>query len=97
MQEVYRGPLLGSAPGEVRRSSGNGWREKLGPELGSAEAPGSSHHPRGELGVPRDLSRVRARMLDLHSHIIPCMAPHPRPREGARLWRGICAAEVTLF
>lgn len=23
-------------------------------------------------------------MLDLHSHIIPCMAPHPRPREGAR-------------
>lgn len=52
MQEVYGGLLLGSAPGEMRRSSGNGWREKLGPELASAEAPGSPHHPRGELGVP---------------------------------------------
>ena len=51
MQEVYGGLLLGSAPGEVRQS-GSGWKEKLGPELASTEAPGSPHQPRGELGRP---------------------------------------------
>lgn len=52
MQEVYGGLLLGSTPGEVRQSSGSGWKEKLGPELASTEAPGSPHQPRGELGGP---------------------------------------------
>ena len=51
MQEVNGGLLLGSAPGEVRQS-GSGWKEKLGPELASTEAPGSPHQPRGELGRP---------------------------------------------
>ena len=52
MQEVYGGPLLGSGPGEVWRSSGSGRRKKLGPELVSTEVPGSPHQPRRELGGP---------------------------------------------